>query len=62
MKSKPYNWIFLLKSLISDGILVTHMPDGPTAHFKLTSVKLGKEIRVNDFFLPSVIDSLYLAF
>ncbi|XP_015758986.1 PREDICTED: ribosome production factor 1-like [Acropora digitifera] len=45
VKSKPYNWIFLLKSLISDGILVTHMPDGPTAHFKLTSVKLGKEIR-----------------
>ncbi|XP_029213050.2 ribosome production factor 1-like [Acropora millepora] len=30
---------------VPNGILVTHMPDGPTAHFKLTSVKLGKEIR-----------------
>ena len=30
-----------------DAITVVHLPDGPTAHFKLTSVKLNKEIRVS---------------
>jgi hypothetical protein len=28
-----------------DAITVIHLPDGPTAHFKLTSVKLNSEIR-----------------
>ncbi|EDO43977.1 predicted protein [Nematostella vectensis] len=28
-----------------NSIVVTHIPDGPTAHFKLSSVRLPKEIR-----------------
>ncbi|XP_068676384.1 ribosome production factor 1-like [Montipora foliosa] len=30
---------------LPNGIVITHLPNGPTAHFKLTSVKLGKEIK-----------------
>lgn len=29
-----------------NAMLITHLPDGPTVHFKLTSVKLNKEIQV----------------
>ncbi|XP_058955989.2 ribosome production factor 1 [Pocillopora verrucosa] len=28
-----------------NGIVISHLPDGPTAHFKLTSVKLGRTIK-----------------
>lgn len=28
-----------------NGVVISHLPDGPTAHFKLTSVKLGKTIK-----------------
>jgi len=28
------------------GLLVIHLPDGPTAHFKLTSLKYAKQIKV----------------
>lgn len=28
-----------------NGIVINHLPDGPTAHFKLTSVKLGRTIK-----------------
>jgi ribosome production factor 1 len=30
----------------TDAITFIHLPYGPTAHFKLTSVKLNKDIRV----------------
>lgn len=29
-----------------DGVLHVHLPDGPTAHYKITNVVLGKEIKV----------------
>ena len=29
---------------IPDGLILCHLPDGPTAHFKLTSSKLSKEM------------------
>jgi ribosome production factor 1 len=29
-----------------NGLLVVNLPDGPTAHFKLSSVKLSKKIKV----------------
>lgn len=35
-----------LNQLSLDGVVISHLPDGPTAHFKLSSIKLGKEIRV----------------
>ena len=35
-----------LNELSLDGVVISHLPDGPTAHFKLSSIKLGKEIRV----------------
>ena len=38
--------VLLLNALFLDGIVISHLPDGPTAHFKLSSVKLGKEIKV----------------
>jgi ribosome production factor 1 len=28
-----------------NGLVLSHLPEGPTAHFKLTNVKYGKEIR-----------------
>ena len=39
--------VLVLNNLSSDGIVISHLPDGPTAHFKLTSVKLGKAIKVH---------------
>lgn len=30
---------------VPDGLIVVHLPDGPTAHFKLSNVKLCKELR-----------------
>ncbi|XP_070563358.1 ribosome production factor 1-like [Ptychodera flava] len=30
---------------IPNGLLICHLPDGPTVHFKMSSVKLAKEIR-----------------
>uniref|UniRef100_A0A336L1R1 CSON002196 protein n=1 Tax=Culicoides sonorensis TaxID=179676 RepID=A0A336L1R1_CULSO len=32
---------------VPDGLIVVHLPDGPTAHFKLSNVKLTKELRKN---------------
>ena len=29
-----------------NGLLMVHLPDGPTAHFKLSSVVMSKQIRV----------------
>lgn len=29
-----------------NGLLLIHLPDGPTAHFRLSNLKLSKEIRV----------------
>ncbi|XP_073259443.1 ribosome production factor 1-like [Porites lutea] len=30
---------------VPNGVVISHLPDGPTAYFKLSSIKLGKEIR-----------------
>jgi len=30
---------------VPNGLLLSHLPDGPTAHFKLSNVKISKEIR-----------------
>lgn len=30
-----------------DGLLVIHLPDGPTAHFRLSNVKITPELRKN---------------
>lgn len=29
----------------ANGLIISHIPDGPTAHFKLTSIRRGKDIR-----------------
>jgi len=29
-----------------NGMLLVHLPDGPTARFRLSSLKLGKDIKV----------------
>ena len=31
---------------IPNGLLVSHLPEGPTAHFRLSNVKITKEIKV----------------
>ena len=28
------------------GMLITHLPEGPTAHFKISSIEYEKEIKV----------------
>ena len=38
-------WLYWLTPL--DAILLCHLPDGPTAHFKLTSYKPVKFIKVS---------------
>jgi ribosome production factor 1 len=30
-----------------NGLLLIHLPNGPTAHFKLSSLKLSKDIKVS---------------
>lgn len=30
----------------TDGLVLSHLPDGPTAHFRMSSVRLRKEIKV----------------
>ena len=47
--------MLVLNSFSSDGIVISHLPDGPTAHFKLTSVKLGKAIKV-----PVHVEKIYI--
>lgn len=37
-----------------NGLLLVHLPGGPTAHFKLSSLKLSKDIKV-----PSKVLRLY---
>ena len=32
-----------------NGLLLIHLPNGPTAHFKLSSLKLSKDIKVDPF-------------
>ena len=32
---------------LPNGLLIIHLPDGPTAHFKVTSFKRGYDIKVN---------------
>lgn len=32
---------------ISDGLIISHLPDGPTAHFKVSNVVFNKEIKVS---------------
>ncbi|TRY82608.1 hypothetical protein DNTS_032562 [Danionella cerebrum] len=37
--------MFSFTGRITDGMVLCHLPDGPTAHFKLSSVRLRKEIK-----------------
>ena len=34
---------------LPNGLLIVHLPDGPTAHFKVTSFKRGYDIRVSPY-------------
>ena len=44
-----------------DAMIISHLPDGPTAHFKLSSVKLGKDIKVMTFYHPSLMFSVFVS-
>ena len=33
-----------------NGLLIIHLPDGPTAHFKVSNVRLAQDIRVPSSF------------
>jgi len=49
---------FINKFLIfSDGMLLIHLPNGPTAHFKMSSVKFCKDIKVNNCQSDSLIQT-----
>lgn len=43
----PVNRLISLVFLFSDGILVSHLPNGPTAYFKVSNVKLTKDLKVS---------------
>jgi ribosome production factor 1 len=32
-----------------NGIVISHLPNGPTAHFRLSNVKITKDIKVRKF-------------
>lgn len=38
-----------------NGLLLIHLPGGPTAHFKLSSLRLSKDIKVLCSNLPAII-------
>lgn len=38
-------WLLLLLLQVN-GVLHVHLPDGPTAHYKITNLVLGKDIKV----------------
>ena len=46
-----YNKFFEIFPSYSDGILVSHLPDGPTAYFKISNVKLTKDMKVLSFWI-----------
>jgi ribosome production factor 1 len=46
-RCQDYHRLFLiLDSLAADAITIVHLPEGPTAYFKLTSIQLSKQIHV----------------
>lgn len=42
----------MITSILIDAITLVHLPDGPTAYFKLTSIELTQQIFVR--LLPSL--------
>ena len=38
-----------------NGLVVSHLPNGPTAHFKLSNVKITKDIKVSRVFFTAVL-------
>jgi hypothetical protein len=42
----PCHVCWLLSCVQVNGVLHVHLPDGPTAHYKITNLVLGKEIKV----------------
>jgi len=42
----------LIPSWVLDAITLTHLPNGPTAYFKLTSIELSKRTSVGPFKTP----------
>lgn len=38
--------LFFFLTWCTDGLVLSHLPDGPTAHFRMSSVRLRKEIKV----------------
>lgn len=40
--------LHLFLNPVWDGLVITHLPEGPTLHFKLSSVRLTTEIKVSD--------------
>ena len=49
--------VFSPNKMFLDGIVISHLPDGPTAHFKLTSVKLGRTIKVRHVTKTNILPS-----
>ena len=35
-------------------MVISHLPDGPTAHFKMTNVKFAKEIKVMYYIVSTI--------
>ena len=46
--SKGYTDVVVVNedNRIPNGLLLSHLPEGPTAHFRLSNVKITKEIKV----------------
>lgn len=40
--------LHLFLNPVWDGLVITHLPEGPTLHFKLSSIRLTTEIKVSD--------------
>lgn len=44
VRAADFSWL-ILKLWMKDGMVLCHLPEGPTAHFKVSSVRLRKEMK-----------------
>ena len=54
--------IAILLNVDSDGLVICHLPEGPTLHFKLSNMRFRREIRVRPQFYALLQVSIAQAF
>jgi hypothetical protein len=60
MLNYKYFNINITTLMSTDGMLVIHLPEGPTAHFRLSNVKITPELKVCRHFCCYMVFCIYL--